>query len=174
MHYMFHAWPYDIFKQKCIKLPWRLGSLLKKEESTKTQFVPQLYNLFGTQPTKNNRPNEKFLVSWTKFQGMYWSHTQNWLMDRDKTKKTVLLLHRSPTGLILKTLPNKTMEYRNKETAKITCTSFTLLTVFNCLTEDHQLQVLMVPLLHWRQFSCRSAGRGSTLLPKEEMHFAFS
>lgn len=74
------------------------------------------------------------------------------------------------------------MDCRNKTTAKVTRTSFTLLTAFNCLTEDHQLQVLMVPLLHWRQFSCRSAGgvacccqrNRSTLLPATPVYLKYS
>lgn len=75
---------------------------------------------------------------------------------------------------ILKALPNKTMGCRNKMTVGVTCTDFNLFIAFNYLTMDNQLQVLMVPVLHWRQFSCRSSEGGSTLLPEEQMHFAFS
>lgn len=158
-----------------VNVPCLIVWHIQIEVSTKSQFFPQLYNLFGTQPNKKTRPNQKFSVSWTKFYGLSWSLTPNWLMDRDWTTKNLLLLHRRATGLtILKTLPNKTMDCRNKGTASITRTSFNLLTAFNYLTEDHQLQVLMVPLLHWRQFSARSAEGGSTLLPKEQMHFALS
>ena len=156
--------------------------LIKKEGIHRNTSLSTIIQQYWAQPvwyTTRNQTKVKFSFSWMEFYGLCWSLAPNWLRDRDWPRTDLLLLHRRATttkhGLrILTTLPNKTMGCRNKMTVSVTCTPFNPLIAFNYLTEDNQLQVLTVPVLHWRQFSCRSSGGGSTPLPEEQMHFGFS